>query len=98
MNKEEFFQKNDAKMLALGFSKVEDDPEIFYSKNLISDEVIEENALEPYDIAKLIVADTGVNKGAAIFIGSHFLFLNVAEIEEAIEIAEKIYSIEPSYV
>ena len=95
MTIEKFYKANDEKFLSLGFKKEsEDDPMFYYSKDIISQESIEESDLEEDEIPKLLLGDSGLNKGFCIYTGAHFIWLNVATPEEAIEFSSKITAFE----
>lgn len=98
MNREEFFKKNDEKLLLLGFIKIEatEDPCFAYEKSILSDEAkaeFDEEYDEEYE-PKLLVGDTGVNRGICLFLGTQFIWLAVENAEEAIEWSKKIVAIE----
>jgi len=94
MNKEEFYKKNDDKFLALGFEKDETDLFFAYFLHLIPADVREEYDLEDDDAAKLLIGDTGLNKGFCIYTGSHFIWLTCGTPEEAIELTKQITAFE----
>lgn len=94
MTKEEFYKQNDEKYLSLGFEKELDDPMFGYSKSLIPEDIIEENDLEEDDVPKLLIGDSGSNKGFCIYTGSHFIWLSCQTPEDAIAFANQIVSFE----
>ena len=94
MKKQEFFEINDKVFLPLGFTKDEEDPLFPYSINLASEESIKENELEPEDIPKLLYGNTGINSGYCIYTGSHFVWLNISDPKEAVELSKKISAFE----
>ena len=94
MTKEEFYKQNDEKYLSLGFEKDLGDPMFGYSKSLISEDIIEENDLDVEDIPKLLIGDTGLNKGFCIYTGTHFIWLSCQTPEEAIAFSNQIVAFE----
>lgn len=94
MTKEEFYKINDEKYLSLGFEKETEDPMFGYSKSLIPEYVIEESDLEADEIPKLLIGDSGLNKGFCIYTGSHFIWLSCQTPEEAIEFSNQITAFE----
>ncbi|SFO05200.1 hypothetical protein SAMN05421741_11840 [Paenimyroides ummariense] len=94
--KKEFFKKNDAKFLPLGFKKIEDDPMFHYKYDLIEDSVIKENELEEDEVPCLLVGNTGINSGICLSAGDMFIWINAIEtIEQAIEWSSRITNFEP---
>ena len=97
MLKQDFYKKNDEQFLSLGFKKDIEDPMFFYSKQLISEEVAEENDLSEYEIPCLLFGNSGINQGFCIFTGSHFVWINAQTPQEAVDFANKIVSFEPIF-
>lgn len=95
MNKLDFFKKNDEKFLALGFVKDETDPQFHYEFSIIPQDQIEENGLSEDEVPKLLIGNSGLNSGACIYTGEHFVWFACGTPEEAIEFAKKIVAIEP---
>ncbi|MCO7721957.1 hypothetical protein NJB85_02040 [Myroides odoratimimus] len=98
MTREKFFKDNDSKFLHLGFERIDEneDPFFFYERSVMTDEAREEflslNS-EEYE-PKLLVGNTGLNKGICLYTGDCFIWLNVESVEEAIEWGRKICAIE----
>ncbi|RLZ08575.1 hypothetical protein [Faecalibacter macacae] len=99
MRKEDFYKKNDATFLPLGFEKEGIDQMFYYSKCLIKDdikqEVMNENGLAEEDLPALLIGSTGINQGFCVYTGFCFVWLNITDPVEAIEYASKIVSFEP---
>ena len=97
MSKEEFFKKNDEKFLPLGFTKInEEDPLFFYERSILTKEAkaeFDDKFDEEYE-PKLLVGNTGINKGICLSLGTQFIWLGVNNVEEAIEWSKKIVAIE----
>ena len=96
MTKQEFFKRNDAKLLPLGFSQDLEDPQFHYYKSILTDEERKEFLQDfgPEYEPKILIGQTPLNKGICLFTGSNFLWLNVESPEQAIEWAKTITFIE----
>lgn len=93
-SREDFFKKNDEKLLPLGFKRIEsDDPFFFYEYPLIQ-EKDKENYYDEDDMPRLLIGRTPFNNGACLCTGDMFVWIGVSEIEEAIEWANKIVAFE----
>ena len=97
MSKADFFKKNDEQFLPLGFKKDIEDPMFFYSKQLVSDEVAEENDLPEEEIPQLLFGNTGINQGFCVFTGAHFVWISAQTPQEAVDFANQIVSFEPTF-
>lgn len=96
MSKQEFFKRNDAKFLPLGFKQDLEDPQFYYYKSILTDEAriefLEHNL--PQDEPQLLIGQTPFNKGICLFTGANFIWLGVDNVEQAIEWATRIIAIE----
>lgn len=99
MNRQEFKEKYHADFIAEGFKEVDPDkdPMTFYQKELVSQEIIEENELEGSVIPTLFFGTSGINSGYGIFTGSCTVWLNVETPKEAVDVANRISAFEPIF-
>ena len=97
MSKADFFKKNDEQFLSLGFKKDIEDPMFFYSKQLISEEVAEENDLSEDEIPCLLFGNSGINRGFCVYTGGTFVWINAQTPQEAVDFASQIVAFEPNF-
>ena len=81
-----------------GFVKCHPDTLFFqYEKKLVSEEEALANDVGDGETYELLFAnETPTNSGFCLYTGSHFIWIAVSSIEEAIEWASKIVSFEPN--
>lgn len=93
MNKKDFFKKNDAQFLPLGFKQIDSDPEFYYKYDLIPESERIEQGIDEDDAPRLLVGKTIFNSGICLAIDGHFIWLNLLPAD-AIEWSTKIISFE----
>lgn len=81
-------------ILKAGF-KATDDIMFPYEYELVSKEKAAEYGLAKNEVPTLLFGTSGINHGFCIYTGEHFIWINAAEIQEAIAFSEKIIAIEP---